>query len=228
MKRPNARETDIVVQKLGKETLVYNLNDNKAFCLNETSALVWEFSDGKRTVTEISDVMSKSQKTQIGEDFVYLALDQLGRNGLLEDEIENDFIAFSRREVIRRVGFASAVALPIVSAVIAPKASMAQSGGGMLLGQCTGTDGTQGSCNTGLTCRSTRTAIPIGGGGNQQFATGIMQCCIGDTPFVAPTTFCRSTCASGSPNPCCNSGGYVPAAPDPNCTNIGQLTCACP
>lgn len=37
---PKGRTNDIIVQELDGEVLIYNLKDNKAFCLNETSSLV--------------------------------------------------------------------------------------------------------------------------------------------------------------------------------------------
>ena len=42
MRKLLAKKDNIVVQKLDDETLVYDRKENKAFCLNETSALVWE------------------------------------------------------------------------------------------------------------------------------------------------------------------------------------------
>jgi hypothetical protein len=37
--KPISRQQNIVVQDLGSEVLIYDLTINKAFCLNETSAL---------------------------------------------------------------------------------------------------------------------------------------------------------------------------------------------
>jgi hypothetical protein len=39
--KPISRKSHIVVQYFGNEILIYDLTENKAFCLNETSALVW-------------------------------------------------------------------------------------------------------------------------------------------------------------------------------------------
>lgn len=127
--RPISRKSNIVVQDLENEVLIYDLTINKAFCLNQTSDLIYSLCDGKRTVAQISDEISKRLKTLISDDFVYLALDELKKNNLLEnsEELANHFAGISRREVVKKVGLASMVALPIISSVVAPSAVMAQS-----------------------------------------------------------------------------------------------------
>ena len=127
---PIARQHDLVVQEFANEILIYDLIINKAFCLNETSALVWQFSNGKNSVSEIADLMSKKLKTLINEDFVQLALNDLRQNNLLEneDDLSNYFAGLSRRKIVKRVGLASMIALPLISSIIAPSAAMAASG----------------------------------------------------------------------------------------------------
>ena len=171
---PVARKSNLVIQNLKDETLVYNTKTNKAFCLNETSAMVWKLCNGKRTVAQISDEMSKSMKTLVDEDIVWLALEQLGKDGLLEEGFEESkrFIGETRREAIKRIAIASAIALPIVSSIIAPKAVNAQSvcstigaacdcpngtGAGNTCGQggvTMGNPPTFGNCPAGCLCRS--------------------------------------------------------------------------
>ena len=137
--KPISRKSNIVVQDLENEVLIYDLAINKAFCLNQTSGLVYALCDGTRTVFDISDEMSKRLKNLVSEDFVYLALDELKKNNLLEnsEEFTNHFSGMSRREVVKKVGLASMVALPIIASVVAPSALMAQSGPACpMLNQC--------------------------------------------------------------------------------------------
>jgi hypothetical protein len=56
-------------------------------------------------------------------------LDELKKENLIEDNNSyvSPFSGMNRREVIRRIGFASVVALPVISSLIAPTAAMAQS-----------------------------------------------------------------------------------------------------
>ncbi len=121
MNKPKARKHNIVIQKIEDETLVYDLDENKAYCLNETSALVWGLCDGTRDASDISNEMSTKLKTLINEEFVHLALDQLSKDGLLNDSGQDYFSGLSRREIISKIGFSTAVALPLVAAIVAPE-----------------------------------------------------------------------------------------------------------
>ncbi len=137
-KYPLGKTENLVVQNLEDETLLYNLKTNKALCLNETSALIWEMCDGRSSISQIAEKLGKRLKKPVADEVVWLAVDQLKNEGLLAnaDEVQNNFDGLSRREVIRKVGFASVIALPIVSAVVAPKAIAAQSGCPFSVGAC--------------------------------------------------------------------------------------------
>lgn len=127
--KPISRKQNIVVQEFEKELLVYDLKTNKAYCLNETSAMVYQLCDGTKTVAEINQSLNKNLKLSISEDFILLALNELNRDGLFEnaDELEDYFAGMSRRKMIKKVGLASMIALPLISSVVAPNAANAQS-----------------------------------------------------------------------------------------------------
>jgi hypothetical protein len=161
---PKSREKNLVVQELDGEVLIYDLNKNKAVCLNKTSALVWQACDGSRTIADIGDVVGRQLNSQVNEDIVWLALDQLSKENLVEKQTEtkDKFNGLSRREVIRKVGLASVIALPLVTSLVAPKAIHAASNcvaGGSCT--CQGPNGgagnvctaTASTCNTGCVCR---------------------------------------------------------------------------
>jgi hypothetical protein len=122
---PKSRKENLVVQELEGEVLIYDLEKNKAFCLNETSALVWQSCDGSRTISGISDFVGKQLNSQVNEDMIWLAIDQLSKENLIEnkDEIKSKFEGLSRREVVRKVGLASLVALPMIASLTAPVAA---------------------------------------------------------------------------------------------------------
>lgn len=126
---PKSRRTDIVVQETETEIMLFDLNINKAFCLNQTSALVYQLSDGTRTIAQISDTMSKELNILVSEDLVWLALSELEKENLLEkhQELQDKFAGIPRREVIKKVGLTSLVAFPIISSVVAPPAYAAAS-----------------------------------------------------------------------------------------------------
>ena len=126
--KPKSRKEDLVVQETNGEVLIYDLRSDKAFCLNETSALVWNACDGSKDVNEIRSEVSKKLKKDADDDLIWLALDQLTEQKLLSSEGStiSPLKGISRREVIKRIGITSAIALPVVLSLVAPKAIMAQ------------------------------------------------------------------------------------------------------
>ena len=200
-----ARTDDLVVQESGNDLLIYDLKKNKAYSLNQTSALVWQFCDGNNTVAEISDKLTRKLGTDITEDFVWLALDQFSRDELLESDeaIANHFSRTSRRAIIKNVGFASVIALPLVASVIAPSAASAQT----LLANCSPCMN-PGQCAGGF-CGGATMVFPdlCGAGMTNNFPAGVQNlgccanqpdcdvwagdnCCSGSGTFVAPNCVC--------------------------------------
>lgn len=152
--KPISRTSGLVIQELNKEILIYDQTNHKAFNLNETSALIWQSSDGKMTVSEISDHISQKLKSAIPEDFVWLALTELKEQNLIEnvDESWFPFKGLSRREVIRKVGLATIVSLPMVWSLVAPTATQAQSTCGSAANRPLGC-----SCTANTQCTGTST-----------------------------------------------------------------------
>jgi hypothetical protein len=164
---PKGRENDIVIQQLNDEVLIYDLTTSKAFCLNETSAAIWNLCDGESSVSDITKQLSKQLKSPVTEDFVWLALDGLKKENLIENETQmsTPFEGLSRREVIRKVGIGSMIALPMISSLIAPTAAHAQSAGGALAANgaaCTADNNCSSTCCAGGTC-SAKNSVPLSG-----------------------------------------------------------------
>jgi hypothetical protein len=125
---PEARKEGLVVQQMTDEVLVYDQKRHRAHCLNQTAALVWKHCDGKKTVKAVADEMSKQAGKRVGEEVVRLAVDELAKSQLLEGSGARRWRGaegVSRREMMKRAGIAAAVALPIVTSVVAPKAAQA-------------------------------------------------------------------------------------------------------
>lgn len=205
--KPKARQNNIVIHLLKDELLIYDLTMHKAYCLNETSALVWNLCDGDNSVSDISKMLSKKLKSTVTEDFVWLALNDLKKENLLAggQEIANKLDRLSRREVIRRVGFASMLALPVISSLIAPAAAVAQSCG--TVGQSCSPPNSLGDCCSG-------TAY-CGG-------TSVCQACIAPSN----STGCRATAAQCATLGyiCCS--GTMTSTPDPAGCGAG-VRCVC-
>jgi hypothetical protein len=140
--KPISRKDDLVIQEHDEEILIYDLRDNRALCLNQTSALVWRACNGNSSIDEIA-------KTVGNEDIVWLALNDLKREKLIELEMERPakFEGMSRREVIRNIGLSSMLALPMVAALVAPVAAQAVSTCGIACNN-------PSVCNPGATCKT--------------------------------------------------------------------------
>ena len=121
---PVARKTGLVVQEVPDEVLVYDLEQNKAHCLNRTAALVWRSCDGKNSVSDIAGLVALEMGSAVNDDFVWLALDQLTESGLLDNDIK-PFFGQGRRDAIKKIGMASMVALPVIASLVAPSSAMA-------------------------------------------------------------------------------------------------------
>ena len=157
---PRKREQQLVIDELPDEVLVYDLDRHKAHCLNQTAALVWQHCDGKSTPSQIARRLTTKLRAPFNEDLVWLALRQLEKLHLLEQSISlpSAFLGMSRRQMVRNLGLAAAVAVPLVTSIIAPTAAEAStcvSSGHpcstsitccSALG-CNGTPGAGGVCN---------------------------------------------------------------------------------
>jgi uncharacterized membrane protein len=126
---PEARKEGIVTQRLADEVLIYDQQRHKAHCLNQTATLVWERCDGKTTAAEIAEQISRQTRKEVGEEVALLAIEELRRSRLLKQESgRSEAVAgVSRRELIKRAGIAAAIALPVVTSIVAPKAAHAAS-----------------------------------------------------------------------------------------------------
>lgn len=127
--RPRAREAGLVVQELTDETLVYDLERNRAHCLNRTAAMVWRLCDGKATVEEMVARLRAKGHVPVSEDMVFLALERLAKARLLLDRVARPVGArgLSRRELVRGLGAVGklSVILPLVTSIVAPTAAQA-------------------------------------------------------------------------------------------------------
>lgn len=128
-RKPLSRRDNLVVQEVKDEILIYDLSEHKAVCLNQTAALVWQACDGNNSVVEIGTKIGEKLKSFVGEDIIWLALEKLKRENLLENgnQITGKFAGLSRREAIRKIGLGSAIALPIIASLVVPTSTMAQS-----------------------------------------------------------------------------------------------------
>ena len=119
-----ARQNGLVVQEMPDEVLVYDLDTNKAHCLNQSAAFVWKSCDGNNSVADIVRQFESTGAGKVTEDFVWLAIDQLGENGLLQNQVAPKFHGQSRRQVLKTIGLASIVAVPVIASLVAPQSAL--------------------------------------------------------------------------------------------------------
>lgn len=215
--KPIARKENIVVQNADNETLVYDLNLNKAFLLNETSAFIWNLCNGEHDINQIRVQVEKKFKQSATEDFIWLAIDQLHKDSLMENfgELPNHFQGLKRREVIKRVGLATMISLPFITSITAPKAVNATSNA-----TCIGDsddcidlgNSTQSNCCSGLRCLA---------------GAGFCLACrtSSDPPYVQlnSLTDCQNSLVR---NLCCNPAAPVTFTPaNPPFSTVGSCFC---
>jgi hypothetical protein len=121
---PQMRKQGLVVDDLPDEVLVYDRNNHQAHCLNRSAALVWRYCDGKRSPSEIARRLTAELDTPFSEDLVLVALNQLENQELLVRVAASpaQFAVLSRRQMVRRLGLATAIAVPLVTSIVAPRA----------------------------------------------------------------------------------------------------------
>ena len=121
---PKARQNDLLVEQIGDETVVYDGQRQEAHSLNRAASIVWQNSDGTRTIPQLAAMLGTAMGVEPNESIVEYALDRLAGAHLLEDS------SVSRRDLVRRMTFVgvAAVGLPVVLSIVAPTDAMAASG----------------------------------------------------------------------------------------------------
>jgi hypothetical protein len=124
---PRARIDGLVIRELDDETLVYDTERDRAHCLNQTVALVWNRCNGKTTVGEMAGLLQEQSGARVDVDVVWLALKQLQQFQLLEKAaLPVDLPSVSRRRMILKYAPA-ALALPLIMSISAPTPAGASS-----------------------------------------------------------------------------------------------------
>ncbi len=125
--RPQARRKDLLVEKVGDELVIYDLERQRLHQLNRAAALVWQSCDGRKTVPELKKVLQNELNAAADETVVWKALDRLGKAHLLKEPVRQS-AGMTRRQALGRFGRTAALALlaPIVTSIAAPTPLRAQ------------------------------------------------------------------------------------------------------
>jgi hypothetical protein len=158
-----ARSDGLLIEHVGTEMVIYDMETKEAHCLKDLAAAVFENSDGSRTLSEVTALVRVYLGESIAETDVAAAVEQLEQAQLLEGtpliDVANGTSpeAISRRTAMRRFaygGAAAAFAAPLITSLVAPATAWAS---GCPAGStCTkNTDCTSGHCcqnNPGKLC----------------------------------------------------------------------------
>jgi hypothetical protein len=122
-KLPALRNENIVVQELDAEILLFDLKNNQAYSLNETSAKVYRACGNEITIEELK------RRTHFTDELIHLTLEKMQKANLLIENINyaDTFNSVNRREIIKRIALSSTVTLPVISSIVIPTAANAAS-----------------------------------------------------------------------------------------------------
>lgn len=122
---PRAR-VDCLSREFDSDLLIYDPQCNVGHCLNSTAAAAWKLCDGSNSPSQIARMLSRQLSAPVDKSVVLLALDQLADAHLVVGPV---VLAkrLSRRVAVRRIGIAAAIALPLVTSIVAPTPANAAS-----------------------------------------------------------------------------------------------------
>jgi len=147
---PRARTNRLVTRDLGDELLVYDLDRHKAYCLNQVARQVFRHCDGNTTIPDMARRVGSALGLPVDEHAVRLGLVRLEKAHLLDDPVGLTLHS-SRREMLRTLGRAAAVVVPLVTAITVPTSAQTASPCKTKHASCTSTT----QCCPGLTCEGT-------------------------------------------------------------------------
>lgn len=153
LSRPRQRIENLVITEFDGETLVYDLERHLAHSLNRTASVIWQHCDGRTAVPALADLLPVELGLPASEELVGLALQQLGKANLLAGEIAPETRTYSRREVLRTLGRAGVLLLPLVASVAIPSPAFATSVcGSTCVTSSTCTNPACGTCRNSTNC----------------------------------------------------------------------------
>ena len=159
---PRARTNKLVTRDLGDELLVYDLERHKAYCLNPVAMQVFRHCDGETTIPDMALRVGGALGLPVDEHAVRLGLVRLDKAHLLDGPVDLPLHS-SRREMLRTLGRAAVVVVPLVTALAVPTSAQAATGCITSCQPCTAPIGAP--CCDGFNCTGTsgfKRCTPVG------------------------------------------------------------------
>jgi hypothetical protein len=208
---PLARSTDLVIEELDGEILVYDETSARAHCLSKTAARVWRACDGYTTVEVLGN------KLDMDDDTVTHALGELESSDLLDAGPSAN--GSTRRELTFRAAKLGAIgaSAPLIWSVMAPTPASAATPtpaqclfySGDSCDACTGICGCCCCCQgcSSPTVPSCKVCFPISmcdtthaGDGCTSVIPGGGTCTSGPNCSATAKAGCTGPCPGGVPN----------------------------
>ncbi|MEK6261642.1 MAG: hypothetical protein AABP62_23835 [Planctomycetota bacterium] len=123
--QPKKIEEGIIVRPLGVDTLLMQEATCNVHCLNQLAYLVYHYSDGERTPTEIAERIIQNDGLPCTVDAVEIAIEQLVERSLMICPLPEPT---PQREVRRREALqqlAAMMAVPVILSLSAGRSSAA-------------------------------------------------------------------------------------------------------
>jgi hypothetical protein len=116
---PLARDENVVVESVGDETVIYDLDTHVAHALKPLAAAVYLYADGKNTVAEIAELASYRLATTISESDAEDALAQLDAISMLSSPLLDVHSGMSRRTALKTFAATGASTMLVLSVATA-------------------------------------------------------------------------------------------------------------
>ena len=119
--------TNILVEELADETLVYDLHSHRAHTLNPTAAYLFQLADGTRTERELAELASDHFGEVATVDVVRIGLERLKRAGLVKwDGRAPTAEGMTRRQALAKLATVG-ILIPAVMTIVSPTPAQAVS-----------------------------------------------------------------------------------------------------
>jgi hypothetical protein len=114
------RTRRVLVEELGDEVVLYDLDDDRAHLLSPNVARVWHAADGTRTVRHLRSAVVAETPAQ-SEFIVWDALEQLAAASMIQGSLimPGRPGGMTRRTILKRLAL-TAVAIPVITTIVSP------------------------------------------------------------------------------------------------------------
>lgn len=198
---PVARDDGLLIEAVGDETVIYDIESKEAHCLKALAAVVFAHADGQTSAADIAELAGYRLGQSFSEADVADAISQLETRALLDTPLRVTQ-GVSRREAVRRfatAGVAAAAVPTLITTILAPNALAAGAFNSQVAtGDCCGDsaksacEGLNPICSSGHCCQNN--------GGKQ-----CNQCkCVGDKNDCEVKSACASQADCPAGQECVN------------------------